>query len=186
MRLLHRRPIRLIGATILAVLVVLPSAAGAFAKVPDFTVETSPADPRPNEPIVVTVRTWADGAHLIPASSDDAGLRASLDDLLVVRRAGSPDRPIHLVEVDPNLFAATITLPAGDWTLVAFPDRSGWSTPAVPAGYPDMLPLAVREEGPSVPALLLGVTGLLAIVLLGRWLRTRRPERVTPAHAERR
>jgi hypothetical protein len=177
MRLLRHRPACLLTATALAVLVLLPSATGVLAKVPYFTIETSPAEPRANEPIVVTVRTWADAAHSVPTTSADAtiDLTASLDSLLVVRRAGSSDIPIHLVEVETSRFAATITLPAGDWTLIAFPDRSGWSDPAVPAGYPDAIPLAVREAGPPVQVVLLAFGGLLALVLIASWqLRARR------------
>jgi hypothetical protein len=176
MRLLHRRPTFFL-ATTLAVLGLFPSAVAVLAKVPYFSVETSPAEPRANEPIVVTVRTWADSAHSVPSTSANAttGLDASLDSLLVVRRPGSSDIPIHLVEVEPSRFAATITLPAGDWTLVAFPDRSGWSDPVVPAGYPDVIPLPVRQPDPPAQVVLLALGGLLALFLItGRWLPGRR------------
>jgi hypothetical protein len=168
---------RCLAAIALALLGLLPPAGAALAKMPYFTVETSPSEPRANEPIVVTVRTWADVTHSLPDTSADVstGLAASLDSLLVVRRPGSADIPIHLVWVDTNRFAATITLPAGDWTLVAFPDRSGWSKPAVPTGYPDVIPLAVREPSISVAVVLAALGGIIAFVLLtGRWLGLRR------------
>ena len=140
---------------------------------PYFTVETSPAEPRPNEPILVVVRFWADAEHTQTGGSEDwsrafAAAVKQLDDLLVVRRAGSPDIPVHLTQVQADRFEGRITLPAGDWTLVAFPDRSDFPLGAVTAGYPDTIGLTVREPGPASSVIMFGVILLVGVVFLGR------------------
>jgi hypothetical protein len=135
---------RLALAAIVAAALSLTLAVGVLAKMPFFTVTVDPSVPTAGEPFLVVVRTWDDVAHLRPAGFSQVG---AMSGLLVARQSsgGSPDITIPLVLRAPDRFEATVTLPAGDWTLVAFPDRSGWGDPNVPVGYPDTIPLTIRQ-----------------------------------------
>ena len=150
---------RLVLAITLAVVLPLATAASVTAKMPYFTVEIEPAVPISGEPFLVVVRTWQDAVHSIPAGFDAA---EALGGLLVARRQGqdSPDIAIPLMLRVVDRFEASVTLQAGDWMLVAFPNRVGWSSPVVPVGYPDTIPLSVREPAPD----LTGIGAALAVV----------------------
>ncbi len=134
----------------LVVVLILFMAAPAAAKMtPFFTVAIDPAAPVAGQPMVVVVRTWSDAAHTTPAGFDAA---ATLDGLLVLRptTGGSADIPIPLRFAAHDEFRATLIVPsAGDWSLVAFPDRTGWGSPNVPAGYVDALHVTVLSENGS-------------------------------------
>jgi hypothetical protein len=128
----------------LVAFLTLSWAAPASAKItPFFTVAIVPVAPVAGQPLVVVVRTWSDAAHTIPAGLDAA---EHFDRLLVLRPAsgGSADIPIPLRFEAPDEFRATVIAPvAGDWSLIAFPDRTGWGLPEVPPGYPDTLVITV-------------------------------------------
>ena len=130
MRSLSSGSARLLRATGFAALIALSVAGPVSAKMPYFTVELTPAAPRAGEPISVVVRTWDDVQHTIPARFAASEV---MDGLLVIRAAGggSPDIPVPLRLRKPDRFVGTVTLPAGDWALVAFPNRAGWATAAV-------------------------------------------------------
>jgi hypothetical protein len=154
-------PARFLRATVLAAIVALTTAGLASAKMPFFTVEIVPEAPIADEPVLVVVRMWADANHTSPAGWD---LGRTMTDLVVFRSTdGNDSVPVRLYLVEPDRYEARVVLPAGDWTLVAFPDRSGWATPEVPAGYPDTIALTVRERAPDL--LTLGIP-LVAIALL--------------------
>jgi hypothetical protein len=179
MRSLSSRSARLLRATGLAAIIALSVAAAVSAKTPYFTVEITPAAPVADEPTLVVVRTWEDADHTIPARFD--ALEA-MDGLLVFRATGggAPDIPVPLRLRERDRFEGSVTLPAGDWTLVAFPDRTGWSTAEVPAGYPDTVALTVREPGPDLPAFVIPLVAVAA-VLVALALRLRlRPRRRSP------
>lgn len=135
----------------LGVLITLCVAGVASAKgTPYFTVAISPPQPVAGEAVVVTVRTWEDVAHTVPASLASA---ATFEGLLVLRAADgvSPDVAVPLAYQAPDEFRATVVVPAaGDWKLVAFPDRTGWASPTVPAGYPDSIALTVLAGNSAV------------------------------------
>jgi hypothetical protein len=179
MRSLSSGPARLLRATCFAAVIALSVAAAVSAKTPYFTVEITPAAPVADEPILVVVRTWDDADHTIPAHFDAV---EAMDGLLVVRAAGggAPDIPVTLRLREPDRFEGSVTLPAGDWTLVAFPDRTGWSTAEVPAGYPNTVALTVREPGPDLPAFAIPLVAVAA-VLVALALRLRlRPRLASP------
>lgn len=179
MRSLSSRSARLLRATGLAAIIALSVAAAVSAKTPYFTVEITPAAPVADEPTLVVVRTWEDADHTIPARFD--ALEA-MDGLLVFRATGggAPDIPVPLRLRERDRFEGSVTLPAGDWTLVAFPDRTGWSTAEVPAGYPNTVALTVREPGPDLPAFVIPLVAVAA-VLVALALRLRlRPRRRSP------
>lgn len=177
MRRLSLRPARLLRAAGLACVVTLSIVPAASAKMPYFTVEVAPPEPVAGQPIQVVVRLWQDADHTIPAPFES--VPAVMDDLLVLRAAGdrAPDIPVplRLSQLDYR-FEGSVSLPAGAWTLVAFPDRSGWATSEVPAGYPDTIALTVREPGPTLPAflILVAIAALLVALALGLLLRLRR------------
>lgn len=161
---------RLVLAITIAVAMPLAMAASVSAKTPYFTVEIEPAVPVSGQPFLVIVRTWQDADHAIPARFDTV---EALSGLLVARRPNgdSPDVAIPLVLRGPDRFEASVTLPAGDWTLVAFPNRAGWASPVVPVGYPDTIPLSVREPAPALTgfaAALLVLVGVLVVIALVR------------------
>lgn len=188
MRRLSSRSVRLLRAMGLAALIALFVAGPVSAKMPYFTVDIAPAAPRAGEPISVVVRTWVDVQHTIPA-----GVTAvdGMVGLLVIRTAGggSPDIPVPLHLGAPDRFEGTVTLPAGDWTLVTFPDRTGWATSEVPAGYPDRVAIPVRGPGPTVPEVVVFAVAIAALSLaVASVLRRRRsnrlsaPQRPSEAH----
>lgn len=179
MRSLSSWSVRLLRATGLAALIALSVAGPVSAKMPYFTVEITPAAPRAGEPISVVVRTWENVQHTIPARfaavEDMAGL-------LVVRAAGggSPDIPVPLHLLAPDRFEGTVSLPAGDWTLVTFPNRAGWVTTEVPAGYPDGIAIAVSEPGPALLEIVVLAAAIAAAALATAFLlRRRRGDRLS-------
>lgn len=168
---------RLILAITLALATALAMAAGVSAKTPYFTVDIEPAVPVSGQPFLVIVRTWQDADHAIPAGFDAV---EALTGLLVARRPNgdSPDVAIRLALRRPDRFEASVTLPAGDWILVAFPNRAGWTSPVVPVGYPDTIPLNVREPAPALTGLaaaLVVLVGVLVVMALVRRPRLTRP-----------
>lgn len=179
MRSPSSRPARVLHATGLAAVIALSVAAAVLAKTPYFTVEITPAAPIADEPILVVVRTWEDANHTIPARFDAV---EALDGLLVVRAAGggAPDVPVPLRLRKPDRFEGSVSLPAGDWTLIAFPDRTGWLTAEVSAGYPNTIALTVREPGDSLPTFVIPLVAVAAL-LVALALRPRLP----PRHAGR-
>jgi hypothetical protein len=161
---------RLVLAITIAVAMPLAMAASVSAKTPYFTVEVEPAVPVSGQPFLVIVRTWQDADHAIPAGFDAV---EALGGLLVARRPNGdlPDVAIPLVLRGPGRFEASVTLPAGDWTLVAFPDRAGWASPVVPVGHPDTIPLSVSEPAPALTgfaAALVVLVGVLVVIALAR------------------
>jgi hypothetical protein len=161
---------RLVLAIMIAVAMPLAMAASVSAKTPYFTVEIEPAVPVPGQPFLVIVRTWQDADHAVPAGFDAV---EALNGLLVARRptGDSPDVAIPLVLRGPDRFEASVTLPAGDWTLVAFPNRADWASPVVPVGYPDTIPLNVSEPAPALTgfaAALVLLVGVLVVIALVR------------------
>lgn len=131
----------------LAALVTVLVATPASAKMPYFSLTITPTSPIAGQPIVIAVRLWQDAAHSIPARLPAP---VALDRLLTLRSVerGPSEIPISLrYEADPDEYRATVIVPsAGEWHVVAFPDRSGWSSPQVPSGYPDTISLTVRSE----------------------------------------
>lgn len=161
---------RLVLAITMAVAMPLAMAGIVSAKTPYFTVEIEPAVPVAGQPFLVIVRTWQDADHVIPAGFDAV---EALSGILVARRpdGDSPDVAIPLVLRGPDRFEARVTFPAGNWTLVAVPNRAGWANPVVPVGYPDTIPLRVREPAPALTgfaAALLVLGGVLVVIALVR------------------
>lgn len=153
---------RAVTAIALALSLSLLTAAHATAKMPYFNVEIAPTEPVAGQPVVITVRTWADVAHTVPAPFEARDLHG----LLVIRpRNGASSSigvPLHARE--PGEFQGTVVVPtAGEWTLMAFPDRSGWSSPEIMPGYPDTIAFSVRAET-DVVSLILAIAGIAGVI----------------------
>lgn len=163
MRTLPPIPVRLLRATWLAAILALTAAGLVSAKMPYVTVEIVPEAPIADEPVLIVVRMWADSNHTSPAGWD---ILPTMDNLLVFRSADRSDSvPVRLRLVEPDRYETRVTLPAGDWTLVVFPDRSGWATPDVSPGYPDTIAVTVRERGPDLGALVLPLVAVAMLVV---------------------
>lgn len=133
----------LVRAAALAAIMTGSGADPVAAKIPYFTVDIAPTAPVSGEPILIVVRFWVDAGHTNAAPFD---WEPTMDNLLVIRSAaGKREMHVPLRLREPGRFEGTVTLEAGDWTLVAFPDRTGWATAQIPEGYPDTIPLTVRE-----------------------------------------
>ena len=146
-------------------------AAPALAKVPPFSVEVSPGGPIAGEPTTVTVEL----AEPIPV--DD------LSGLIAFYRASDAESrvngiPVPLERVGATTYQGDVVLPeSGEWRIVSFPDRTGWSTDEVLASYPDQIPVYVVSAGGSnSTAAVVAVAAFLAIavVLVGRSVRSHR------------
>ena len=162
---MRRLPIRRrLGAILLAVALLPFGASTASAKMPYVSVEIESAAPRADEPITIVARTWSDVDHTALA---DWGVEDLLDGLFVVRPKGKPgpDIAVDLAETAAGRFEGTISLPAGEWELVAFPDRTGWGMTTVPEGYPDRNALSVRAPGLDLTAVFGDITVALGALV---------------------
>jgi hypothetical protein len=164
---------RALCATAVAGVLAISINAAVSAKMPFFTAEITTPSPVEGEPIVIAVRTWADVGHTSSVSFEDVG---SLDGLLVVRPTGrgGGDILVPLRPREPDRFEGSVTLPAGDWVLVAFPDRSGWGTPEIPAGYPDTMSFSVRKPGVDPRAVVIPLLAI-GVLLAGAISRRQKP-----------
>jgi hypothetical protein len=147
---------RRFGAVLIAIALVPFGATAASAKMPYVSVEITPPNPGPDEPSTIVARTWSDPDHMVAV---DWGVEDLLDGLFVIRPAGmpGPDLAVDMTQTADARFEATLSLPAGDWELVAFPDRSGWGESAVPDGYPDRVVFSVRSPVPDLSGVLGGI-----------------------------
>ena len=162
----------LLGTVAALLLAVGPAA----AKIPYFSIEVSPADPVDGEAVVIVVRMWDDAQHTQPATWSPG---PTIDGLVEVR-GPSDRRPVTLVQVDDVTYRAEVTLSAGTWELVAFPDLNGG------AGAPHPRPIiTVGSPVADVPSSATlgiaagGALGILAVALLvggpvRRWVQRRR------------
>jgi hypothetical protein len=164
-----------LGLTAILTLFVAPAVS---AKTPYFTVELTPAEPVRGQTLAILVRTWDDHDHTTPAQFEIA---EALSGLLVMRATGgtSPDIPVPLELVSTDVFSGNVTVPVdGAWDLVAFPDRSGWGSPEVPAGYPDRITITGQASTGTLSVEV--VITALAAVLAAAFLVLVRARRTSP------
>lgn len=91
----------------------------------------------------------------------------------------APSIGIPLDAEAPGSFQGTVTVPtAGEWTLVAFPDRSSWSSPEIVPGFPDTIALVVRPETDVVGSVLVIGGTAAAVTLAGLSLLALRSHRL--------
>lgn len=170
----HGVPLRRIAALLAGVFVVLGAAGLVAAKFPYFSVELQPAEPQPGEPITVTVRTWADADHSQP---DGLTYEGTLTDLIEFQRTGAGGGPalvpVELQMLEPGVFHAQVSLPAGEWQLVAFPHGRGAGSDFGP-GYPEPMSIVLREEATWSLWLASGLATAFAAAAAAVFIRSRR------------
>jgi len=168
-----------LGSVMALLLTVGPIA----AKIPYFSIEVSPADPVDGEVVVIVVRMWDDAQHTQPASWSPG---PTVDGLVEVR--GTRDRvPVTLVRQGDGAYRAEVTLSAGSWEVVPFPELvDGMAGGALGAGYPRPITvtvgsLAAESAGSAGPGIAAGgALGIVAVALLvGGPLRRRVQRRTT-------
>jgi hypothetical protein len=173
---------RLAAGLGMAAILSLFAASTVYGKLPYVTVELTPAQPVRGQTVAILVRTWEDTDHTVPAQFS---ITDALDGLLVLRATDgtSSDIPVPLERASTDVFTGSVTVPLdGAWDLVAFPDRSGWGSPEVPAGYPDKIPITGQPSTGALPLELIIAalaTFSAAVTLLALRVRTRR---TTPHH----
>jgi hypothetical protein len=127
-------------------------AAPALAKFPYFTLEVETTVPVQGEPITLTVRTYEDAQHTVSADwfpGAPGGLLAMIPADGVA--AGAHPIPVHLKKDGPGTYSGFVIIDRpGRWILRAFPDRSGWATTELSAGYPSDIALEVRSLAPDL------------------------------------
>jgi hypothetical protein len=160
----------LLGAVAALLLAVGPVA----AKIPYFSIEVSPADPVDGDVVVIVVRMWNDAGHTQPATWSPG---PTIDGLIEVQ--GPSGRvPVTLVQLDDVTYRAELTLSAGTWQVVPFPDMNGGAgvphpRPIITVGLPvaDSISSAATGIGPGV------ALGIVAVALLVAWPLGRRMRR---------
>jgi hypothetical protein len=135
----------------------------ALAKIPPFALDVEPDRPVAGEPVTVTVEL---------TQSISVGDLGGLIALFRAEDAESRARGVSvpLQRVGETTYEAVVVLPeAGEWRMVSFPDRTGWSTDEAPAGYPDQILVEVVAEGGAEPsasvvafAVLIGAAALIS------------------------
>lgn len=144
---------------LVVVTALLVGAATAQAKIPPFEVEVLPESPIAGEPFQIVVKL----EQAIPVE-----VRNSLIGLYPIADADQRLNRLHfrLGRLDDSTYHAEVTIDEpGEWVIIAFPNRTGWSVDQVPEGYPDRIPVTVRPAivtGRLIPGLLLALLGLVA------------------------
>ena len=164
---------RLLMGVVVSATLLLGSPGSVLAKFPYFSVTLDPAEPRPDQPITVTVRTWGDAAHTEPSGFTYERVIAGLIEFQRVGDGDGPRRiPVALDMVKVDLFRGEVRLPAGEWRLVAFPHGRGALGDFGP-GYPEPIHIVVDDEpGAAWPVLSLAA-GAVALLLALWTVRTR-------------
>lgn len=159
---------RLLMALVASATLLLGSTGSVLAKFPYFSVVLDPAEPRPDQQITVTVRTWDDAGHSQPSGFTYG---STLTDIIEFQRVGEGDGPrrlpvaLDMVKVD--LFIGEVRLPAGEWRLVAFPHGRGALGDFGP-GYPGPIHIVVEDE-PGAAWLGLSLAAGAVALLLALW-----------------
>ena len=136
----------------------------ALAKIPPFAIDVEPDTPTVGEPVTVTVKL----TQSVPVEE--------LGGLVALFRAEDAESrvrgtPVPLNRVGETTYQAVVVLPEpGEWRIVSFPDRTGWSTDEVSDGYPDQIPIQVAAGGQAeTSALVVGFGLLLGAAALIGW-----------------
>lgn len=141
---------------VLVLAAVVLGAAPAEAKMPRFEVEVLPESPVVDEPFQIVVNL----EQAIPVDT--------LASLLQMHSAEPPPqiRNLVLTRTGETTYATTITVDEpGEWVIIAFPDRTGWSVDEVPEGYPDRIPITVSAD-PNTAGVVGGALALVALTLI--------------------
>lgn len=162
---MHRRVIKsLVLGSVAALFVAVGSVSG---KVPYFSIDVTPAEPRVGDTVIVVVRMWDDARHTVPATWWP---EPTVEGLLEAR--GPAGRvPITLSRVDAATYRAEITLSEGTWRLVPFPRAGGGTVVGAAAeGYPAPMTVTVTSPASAVstPLLAAGIA-FVAVAVVAAW-----------------
>lgn len=136
-------------AAALAVFVGGPAA----AKVSYFSIEVTPPAPTAGEPVTVVVRLWNDPAHTLPA---DWALPDEVLDEMVAFQSEDAEVRVDLWQFEDGSYRGTVTLPAGSWIMMPFPDGVGPREP-IP-GFQTPIAVTVSDASPRFTPLALAAT----------------------------
>ena len=132
---------------LVATIAMLVLATPALAKMPYLTVELDATAPVQGEPVRLTVRLFEDAQHTVSTDWPDralAGLLAMMPADGVATEARS--LPVQLTKIGPGTYSGSVIIDRpGRWIVRAFPDRTGWATTDLSAGYPSDIVLEVRS-----------------------------------------
>lgn len=169
---------RLLMAVAASLTLLLGSTGLVLAKFPYFSVALDPAEPLPDQPITVTVRTWADPTHTEPFGfAGPPGGR--ITGLIEFQRVGDREGPrrlsVPLDKVKVDLFRGEVRLPAGEWRLVAFPLASR-PVDDIGPGYPAPIHIVIEDEPGAawLPLIVAAGAAALGLALWGVRARTSR------------
>jgi hypothetical protein len=136
----------------------------AAAKVSYFSIDVTPPAPMVGEPVTVVVRLWNDPAHTILA---DWALPHEVLDEMVAFQSEDAEVRVDQWQFEDGSYPGTVTLPAGSWIMVPFPDGVGPREP-IP-GYQTPIAVTVSAPSPWFTPLALAATiagvGVIAAVL---------------------
>lgn len=138
----------------------------AAAKVPYFSVEVSPSDPVEGDAVVVVLRMWDDAAHTRPPTWTD---EFEVELGLLEFRGDSGIVPVTFQRFDEGAYRAEVTLGAGTWQVVPFPQWGG-DMIASSEGYSAPASVTVRERTDLTALAVVAAAGTLGILgmLAGR------------------
>ena len=156
---MQRRAIRsLILGSLAAFLLAVGPVAG---KMPYFSIEMSPSDPRDGDVIVIVVRMWDDVSHTTPATWWP---EPTLEGLIEARgRTGQI--PITLTRLDDATYRVEVTLSEGTWQLVTFP-RAGGGVASARDGYPGPLTVTVGPAATDTAGVAIAAGGALGVATI--------------------
>jgi hypothetical protein len=139
-------------AALLGITMAMIPAIAAWAKIPAFSVELSPAQPRAGQAVRIIVRFWEDAGQTKPATWLDENLPALNGLIRAYPAAAYRSRsmcggcfPIGLHHEAPATYVGEFAFPQdGSWFLIAFPNMARDN---VSEAYPD---IEVDVAGPPV------------------------------------
>jgi hypothetical protein len=154
----------LILGSVAAVFVTVGPVAG---KMPYFSMEVSPSQPRDGDVVVITVRLWDDASHTTPATWWP---ESTIENLIEAR--GTAGRvPISLLRIDDATYRAEVTLSAGTWELIPFPRPGGGMVVGAGPGYPGPTTVTVGDLPADATGSALAAGGALGIITLALLVR---------------
>jgi len=161
---MQRRAVRslIVGSAAAFLLTVGPVA----AKMPFFSIELTPSDPRDGDVIVIVVRLWDDVEHTVPAM----WWRHPTLEALIEAWGPTGRVPITLMRLDDATFHAEVKLSKGTWRLVTFPGPGG-AVGSVGDGYPGPMTLTVGPAAPDGAGVAIAAGGAVSVATIALLVR---------------
>jgi hypothetical protein len=157
---MQRHAVRsLILGSLAAFLLAVGPVAG---KMPFFSIELSPSDPRDGDVIVIVVRMWDDAGHTTPAT----WWPEPTIEGLVEARGPAGRVPFTLLRLDDATYRAEVTLSEGTWQLVTFPRAGGGVMVSSGDGYPGPLTVTVGPAAADTAGVAIAAGGALGVATI--------------------